>query len=206
MGRLLRKGSDLVLQVHYHPSGKPESDQSTIGIHYVKVPSQKVVAGLMVLDRSLDIPAGVENHPMERSYTLPADVTLVGITPHMHLLGRKMEATATFPDGRTEPLIRINDWNFNWQDQYLLEQPLRLPKGTRLDVTALYDNSEKNPLNPNSPPQRVTWGEQTTDEMFICFFLATTDKPQNLMPVIVDNLMNMGRGGQRRGGGRSPGK
>lgn len=198
MGRLLRKGSDLVIQIHYHPSGKPESDQSTIGIHYVKEPSQQVVAGLMVVDRRLDIPAGAENHPMSRSYTLPSDVTLVGIAPHMHLLGRRMEVTATLPDGRVERLIRIADWNFNWQDQYLFEQPIRLPKGTRLDVSAAYDNSERNPLNPNIPPKRVTWGEQTTDEMFICFFLITTDRPKDLMPVVVDNLMTMGRGGLKR--------
>src|SRR6185369_13827650 len=109
MGRSLKKGSDLVLQIHYHPSGKPEVDQSTVGIHFVKQSSTKVVAGLMVLDRSLNIPAGEKNHPMSSSYTLPADVTLVGITPHMHLLGREMKAIATYPDGRTEPLIWIKD-------------------------------------------------------------------------------------------------
>ena len=202
MGRMLRKGSDLVLQIHYHPSGKPESDQSTIGIHYVKEGSQKVIAGMIVLDRALEIPAGAARHPMHAAYTLPADCTMVGIAPHMHLLGREMKATATYPDGKVEPLIWIKDWNFNWQDQYLFAEPLHLPKGTRLDVTALYDNSEANPLNPNTPPKRVTWGEQTTDEMFICFFLVTTDKRQDLMPLIVDNLTTMGRSGLRRAGAR----
>jgi hypothetical protein len=202
MGRLLRKGSDLVIQVHYHPSGKPETDQSTVGIHFVKSLPQKIVAGMMVFDRALDIPAGADRHPMARSYTIPADVTLIGLTPHMHLLGREMKVTATFPDGRVENLIWIKDWNFNWQDQYLLERPLRLPKGTRLDVSATYDNSDKNPLNPNTPPRRVTWGEQTTDEMFICFVLVTTDRPQDLMPVVIDNLTTMGRSGLRRAGGR----
>jgi hypothetical protein len=198
MGRYLKKGSDLVLQIHYHPSGKPEVDQSTVGIHFVKQSSTKVVAGLMVLDRSLNIPAGEKNHPMSSSYTLPADVTLVGITPHMHLLGREMKAIATLPDGRTEPLIWIKDWNFNWQDQYLFAEPIRLPRGTRLDVNAVYDNSEGNPLNPNTPPKRVTWGEQTTDEMFICFFLATTDRPQDLTGVVIDNLKAIGRQGAER--------
>lgn len=198
MGRLLRKGSDLVIQVHYHPSGKPESDQSTVGIHYVEQPSRKIVGGLMVVDRNLDIPAGAAKHPMSRSYVVPSDVTMVGVTPHMHLLGREMKATATLPDGRVEPLIWIRDWNFNWQDQYLFENPLRLPKGTRLDVDAVYDNSAANPLNPNSPPQRVTWGEQTTDEMFICFFQVLTDDPRDLLPLIVDNLTTMGRARQSR--------
>lgn len=200
MGRLLRKGSDLVLQIHYHPSGKSERDQSTIGIHFVKRPSDKIVAGLIVADRNLYIPAGEARHAMNGSYTLPADVTLVGLAPHMHLLGREMKATATRPDGTTEPLIWIRDWNFNWQDQYLFAQPMRLPKGTRLDVEAYYDNSAANPLNPNSPPQPVTWGEQTTDEMFICFFLAMADTPRELVPLIMDNLASVARKG--RVGGR----
>jgi hypothetical protein len=169
-----------------------------VGIHYVKKASNKVVAGIMVLDRSLSIPAGEKHHPMSGSYTLPADVKLVGVTPHMHLLGREMKAVATLPDGRTEPLIWIKDWNFNWQDQYLFAEPLRLPKGTRLDVEAVYDNSAENPLNPNTPPKPVTWGEQTTDEMFICFFLAATDRPQDLKAVVVDNLQAIGRQGAQR--------
>lgn len=199
MGRLLRKGSDLVIQVHYHPSGKPEQDQSTVGIHFVKGTASQVVGGLLVLDRSLAIPAGTRHHSMTGSYTLPSTATLLGLTPHMHLLGREMRVTATLPDGKVEPLIHIKDWNFNWQDQYLLAEPLQLPKGTRLDVLAAYDNSEDNPLNPNSPPKRVTWGEQTTDEMFICFFQVTTDRREQLRPLMIDNLLTMGRRGFLRG-------
>jgi hypothetical protein len=89
-------------------------------------------------------------------------------------------------------LIWIRDWNFNWQDQYHLAQPRRYPKGTRLDVAAVYDNSDENPLNPNSPPKEVTWGEQTTDEMFVCFFLVTTDKQDELLPLMLDNFRSMG--------------
>ena len=196
MGRYLKQGSDVSIQIHYHPSGKTETDQSSIGIHYVKQPSRKVVAGIMVLDRKLDIPAGAARHAIAASYTLPSDVTLVGIAPHMHLLGREMKATATLPDGRVEPLNWIKDWNFNWQDEYLYARPFKLPKGTRLDVEAWYDNSAENPANPSSPPRRVTWGEQTTDEMFICFFLVSTEQPQNLLPLIIDNLRSLGRQGQ----------
>lgn len=193
MGRYLKKGSDLALQIHYHPSGKPERDQSTIGIHFMKQPSNKVVAGLMVLDRKLVIPAGEKRHRMAASYTLPNDVTLVGVAPHMHLLGREMKATATLPDGNVLPLNWIKDWNFNWQDEYLYAHPAKLPKGTRLDVEAFYDNSADNPSNPNSPPKQVTWGEQTTDEMFICFFLVSTENPYDLIPLIIDNLTSIGR-------------
>jgi hypothetical protein len=193
MGRYLKKGSDLALQIHYHPTGKPERDQSTVGIHFMKQPSRKVVAGLMVLDRKLKIPPGEKRHRIAGSYTLPNDVTLVGISPHMHLLGREMKATATLPDGSVLPLNWIKDWNFNWQDEYLYAHPTKLLKGTRFDVEAFYDNSDENPFNPNSPPKQVTWGEQTTDEMFICFFLVSTENPHDLMPLVIDNLMKIGR-------------
>lgn len=197
IGRPLQKGCDIVVQIHYHPSGKPELDQSSVGIHFVKGESRKAAAAIMVVDRRLYIPAGESDHRMSGSYKLPYDVTLVGITPHMHLLGREMKATATLPDGTVEPLIWIKDWNFNWQDQYQYAQPLRLPKGTQFHVEARYDNSEKNPLNPNTPPKDVRWGEQTPDEMFICFFLVSPDEPQQLLPLLVDNLRAMGRALQR---------
>ncbi len=198
LGRYLKKGSDLVLQVHYHPSGKPETDQSSLGIHYVKKPSRKVVATITITNRNLYIEAGENHHEMSGTYTLPSDVRLVGVTPHMHLLGKEMKATATLPDGKTIPLIWIKNWNFNWQDQYILRQPLKLPKGTRIDVTAAYDNSPANPFNPSSPPRRVTWGEQTTDEMFFCFFPVTTDRAEDLMPLIIDNIFSLRNAGRRR--------
>jgi hypothetical protein len=192
MGRQLRKGSDLVVQIHYHPSGKVETDQSMVGIHFVKQGSRKIVVPITIVDRGLYIPAGVPNQPMSGGYKLPTDVTLIGVIPHMHLLGREMKVTATLPDGTREPLIWIKDWNFNWQDQYHLAHPAHYPKGTRLDVEAVYDNSDGNPLNPNSPPKEVTWGEQTTDEMFVCFFLMTTDKSDELLPLMLDNFRAMG--------------
>lgn len=198
VGRPLQKNSDIVIQIHYHPSGKPEVDQSSVGIHFVKQKPGTAVVPLMIVDRRLYIPAGAAEHRMAGSYTLPHDVTFVGITPHMHLLGREMKVTATLPDGNVQPMIWIKDWNFNWQDQYQFAQPLRLPKGTRLDVTARYDNSDKNPLNPNIPPKTVTWGEQTPDEMFICFFLVSTDEPRQLFPLIVDNFRAMGAALQKK--------
>ena len=188
MGRYLKQGSDLVMQIHYHPSGKVERDQSLVGLHFVKRPSQKIVAGILIADRRLDIPADEPRHQIEAAYELPNDVTMVGVVPHMHLLGREMKVTATLPDGQVEPLVWIQDWNFNWQDEYLLKEQLRLPRGTRLHVEAVYDNSSSNPVNPSSPPKRVTWGEQTTDEMFVCFFLVSTEKPQDLLPLIIDNF------------------
>jgi len=188
MGRRLQKGSDVVLQIHYHPSGKAELDQSAIGIHFVKQKSQKVVFPVTIIDRRLYLPPGAKRHTMSGSYTLPFDITLVVVVPHMHLLGRESKATATLPDGTIEPLVWIKDWDFNWQDQYHLAKPRKFPKGTRFDYEALYDNSDENPLNPNSPPREVTWGEETTDEMFLCFFLMTADRPEDQMPLMLDNL------------------
>jgi len=199
MGRRLQKGSDLVLQVHYHPSGKAELDQSAIGIHFVKQKSQKAVFPLTIIDRRLYLPAGAERHTMSGSYTLPFDITLVVVVPHMHLLGRESKATATLPDGTIEPLVWIKDWDFNWQDQYHLAKPRKFPKGTRFDYEAIYDNSDENPLNPNLPPREVTWGEETTDEMFLCFFLVTADRPEDQLPLMLDNLRVMGPGLKKPG-------
>jgi mono/diheme cytochrome c family protein/peroxiredoxin len=194
MGRRLQKGSDLVLQIHYHPTGKAEIDQSAIGIHFVKQKSQKAVFPVTIIDRRLCLPAGAERHRMSGSYTLPFDTTLVVVVPHMHLLGREAKATAKLPDGTVEPLVWIKDWDFNWQDQYHLARPRKFPKGTRFDYEAVYDNSGTNPLNPNSPPREVTWGEETTDEMFLCFFLVTVDRPEDQVPLMLDNLRVMGAG------------
>jgi hypothetical protein len=203
MGRRLQKGSDLVLQIHYHPSGKVEFDQSAIGIHFVKQQSQKDIFPVTITDRRLYLPAGAERRTMSGSYTLPLDTTLVVVIPHMHLLGREAKATATLPGGTVEPLVWIKDWDFNWQDQYHLARPRKFPKGTRFDYEAVYDNSDRNPLNPNSPPQEVTWGEETTDEMFLCFFLVTTDRPEDQLPLMLDNLRALGprlkRPGKPRG-------
>jgi len=165
-----------VMQIHYHPSGKPEVDQSIVGIHYVKSGNPKPVVAIMIIDRGLYIPAGTDQHEMSGTYTLPMDVTLVGVIPHMHLLGREMKATATLPDGTVDPQIWIKDWNFNWQDQYVFDQPKRLPKGTRLDLSAVYDNTDNNPVNPNTPAKLVTWGEQTTDEMCLLFVNIIPDR------------------------------
>jgi hypothetical protein len=102
----------------------------------------------------------------------------------MHLLGREMKATATLPSGRVESLVWIKDWHYQWQEQYEYMEPVRLPKGTRIDVDAWYDNSAANPLNPFTPPQRVCWGEQTKEEMGICHFQYTCDKAEDLVNLV----------------------
>ena len=167
--------SDLVIQVHYHPDGQPHKDQSSLAIYFAKKPVKHFISSLSLITRQLDIPPGETNFHREISVELPADVTLDGIVPHMHLIGREMKVQATTPEGKLIPLIAIDDWDFKWQDQYRYAEPLHLPKGTRIDMSARYDNSTNNPANPNSPPKRVHWGEETTDEMCICFLQMAVD-------------------------------
>jgi len=183
--------SDLVLQIHYHPSGKPEQDQSEIGLYFTKKP-RRIAANITVGKIGFTIPAGAKRHRMSASYELPSPITLLAVTPHMHLLGREMKVTATLPNGKVQPLIWVDDWDFNWQDQYFLDHPLRLPKGTRLTVEARYDNSSHNPLNPHRPPKDVRFGDGTTDEMLFCFFLVSKDNPRELLPLVIHNSLPIG--------------
>jgi len=181
LGMRLQKGSDLVLQIHYHPDGKEEADQSWLGVYFTKKPAEKIVGGVPLLNRKLYIPAGAERYKTTVSLPLPVDVRVIGIFPHMHLVGREMKVVAVLPDGKEKPLIWIKDWDFNWQGQYRFVEPVALPKGTRLELEAYYDNSDKNPNNPNKPPKVVRWGEQTTDEMCLCGVQVVTDKPGDMV-------------------------
>ncbi len=197
--RPIAAGSDLVMQVHYHPSGKPETDRSKVGIHFVKGPATKQVYGLALRSRKIDIPPGAVDHRVSTSLELPVAVTALGIAPHMHQVGRQMKVTATLPDGEVRPLIWIKDWDFNWQGQYGFAEPVRLPAGTRLDLEAIYDNSTGNPRNPSDPPKRVTWGEQTTDEMCLCGIQVTTDRPGDYLRLLRAMGRGIGEGAPDRG-------
>ncbi|PYM18479.1 MAG: ascorbate-dependent monooxygenase [Candidatus Rokuibacteriota bacterium] len=178
VGLLLPAGARVVIQVHYHNhGGSTESDRTSIGLHFARTPVDKRARSVAVLNRTFVIPAGAARHEVRASWTVPPmrDLHAIGIAPHMHLLGRQMKVTATSPDGTTRPLISIDDWDFNWQGLYSFAQPVPLPAGTRIDLDAIFDNSPGNPRNPNSPPQDVTWGEGTTDEMAIVFLRVTAD-------------------------------
>jgi mono/diheme cytochrome c family protein len=168
-GRLLRKGSDLVVQFHFHPTGKVETVQSTMGIYFAKERPKRIVAGGNAHNFLINIPAGDANYVVTGQYKVPVDVDLIGITPHAHLICKDMHAKATLPDGTVKELIWIKDWDFNWQGQYRYKEPVRLPAGTVVDMRYVYDNSDKNDRNPNTPPRRVHFGEQTTDEMAFLF-------------------------------------
>jgi hypothetical protein len=200
VARLLPKGSDLVLQVHYHPSGKPETDRSRVGLHFAdkKPDALRILTAIALVRRDFAIPAGASDYVIRpEPLVLPVDVHAIGITPHMHWIGRQMKVRAIKPDGAEVPLIWIKAWDFNWQGQYLFAEPVALPKGTRIEVEATYDNSAANPRNPSRPPRTVTFGEQTEDEMCLCALQVVPDEASGyaaLRRAMVGYLLRAGRG------------
>ena len=166
MALRLDKGTDLVLNTHMQPSGKPEIIQPTIGLYFASQPATKFPMLLQLEnDAKLDIPAGDKNFLVGDDFTLPVDVDLIALYPHAHYLGKDMQAIATLPNGTKETLIHIPRWNLNWQAVYRYQKPLRLPKGTTVSLRYMYDNSAENPMNPNHPPVPVKGGNRSIDEM-----------------------------------------
>jgi tetratricopeptide (TPR) repeat protein len=161
----LDPGSDLVVQLHFQPTGKLEPVQATIGLFFTDAPPTRTPVGLRLGSETIDIPAGDRAHVITDRYELPVDADVLAVQPHAHNLARRMEAHATLPDGSTRPLITIDDWDFRWQDVYRYARPVALPKGTTIAMRYTYDNSADNVRNPHQPPVRVVWGQNTTDEM-----------------------------------------
>ena len=186
MGRLVPRGSDIVAELHYVMTGKPEHDRSTIGLHFAEHPAKRIVVEIQVGNKKINIPGGEHRHRERATYRLPVDTTLFDMVPHMHTLGREMKVWSKASDGSTRPLLWIKDWDFNWQSQYSFAKPIHLPKGTELIVDAWYDNSSDNPLNPNSPPKTVRWGDDSTDEMLLCHFQCTCDSTEEINTLVSD--------------------
>ena len=161
----LDPGTDLVLQLHLLPGPEPIDVQPAVGLHFADRPATLTPVSVLLTSKAIRIPAGVADHVIEDRYRLPVAVDVLGIAPHMHYLGSRIEAQATRPDGAVEPLLRIDDWDFNWQDEYRYQAPVHLPAGTRLQVRFTFDNSAANPRNPHDPPAAVGFGPAATDEM-----------------------------------------
>jgi Flp pilus assembly protein TadD len=176
----LRPGTDFVLQMHMRPSGKPEPISASIGLYFAKTPPTKPYLALLLSSREIDIAPGQKDFRTFDEYVLPVDTHLVSIYPHAHYLGKRLEGYATLPDGTRKWLVRISDWDFNWQDQYRYEEPVFLPKGTKVTMDFSHDNSADNPLNPFDPPQRVVFGPQSTDEMSELILEVTPKNPTEL--------------------------
>jgi hypothetical protein len=157
-------GSKLIFEVHYTPNGTAQTDRSTVGVIFAKKPPEHVVEVNILANLGLRIPPGAGNHQGKLTYTFRQNGTILGFMPHMHLRGISAKYIATYPDGKTETLLSVPDYDFNWQSAYRFAEPLRVPKGTKLTWIGHWDNSADNPRNPD-PEKTVIWGLQTWDEM-----------------------------------------
>jgi hypothetical protein len=163
-------GSNIVLQVHYSKTtGKVEKDRTSVGLFFAKATPERVLTSFGVINHYFKIPPGADNHEAKACYTFSRDVEVLTFLPHMHVRGKAMKYEAIYPDGRRETVLNVPNYSFNWQTLYKLEKPLALPKGTKLLVTAHYDNSEKNKYNPD-PTKTVRFGDPTYDEMLVGYF------------------------------------
>src|SRR5712692_7643557 len=149
----LERESDLVVQLHMQPTGKPEAVQVSVGFFFTAEPPSRTPVGLRLGSETIEIAAGDPNYAVTDSYRLPVDLEVLAIQPHAHNLARRMDASATLPDGSARPLISIPDWDFRWQDVYRYAKPFVLPAGTVLSMRFTYDNSADNPRNPSRPPR-----------------------------------------------------
>jgi Flp pilus assembly protein TadD len=157
---------DLVVNLHLQPSGKPQVIRPVVGLYFTdQPPSRHPMLLQLEHDGAIDIPPGARDFAVTDHYQLPVDVEVLGIYPHAHYLGKQIEAFATLPDGTRKWLIRIRDWDFNWQAVYRYREPVPLPRGATIHMRIGYDNTSDNPRNPSDPPRRVRAGNRSSDEM-----------------------------------------
>ena len=162
----LPAGADLLLQVHYSKNGSVEKDRSSVGLIFAPRPPERELHTMPIQNHYFKIPPGADRHEVTACYTFREDVHLTSMMPHMHVRGRDLEYRAFYPDGRQETLLSVPGYSFNWQTTYYLKAPIAIPRGTRLQIRAHFDNSSRNPTNPD-PTQAVRWGDPTYDEMMI---------------------------------------
>jgi len=172
--KLVRAGSDIVLQLHYTANGNAGSDQTRIGLVFAKTPPKYRNVTLLAPTRDFAIPPNADNYEVKSQVLLKDTVTLVDMMPHMHFRGKDFLYKITYPNGETQTLLSVPKYDFNWQLGYTLDKPLVIPKGSRIECTAHYDNSPNNPYNPD-PTKEVKWGDQTWEEMMIGWFSVAVD-------------------------------
>jgi mono/diheme cytochrome c family protein len=165
VGHLLPAGARLILQVHRPTSDIDETEAPRVGLYFGKGAPRRI-RELVIGRPKIEIPAGEASYAVRSAHTVDADIDATSVLPHMHRLGKSMEVTAVRPNGTREVLVWVRDYDFRWQTLYTFKRPVRLPRGTRIEVVALYDNSEKNPHNTSTPPQAVRAGSSPGDEVF----------------------------------------
>jgi hypothetical protein len=179
-------GSNIILQMHYSKlSGKPEKDRTSVALVFASKPVGNMVGTRSVSNDLFLIPPGAENHEVRACWTFQRDLELISFMPHMHVRGKSMKYELVYPDGRLETALSVPNYSFHWQTQYTLQHPLPVPAGTRLIVTAHYDNSDRNMHNPD-PTRAVRHGTATFDEMMIGFVNYVIPKPHDHIVVRLD--------------------
>jgi hypothetical protein len=182
--KLIKAGSDLVFQLHYTPDGQPGCDRSRIGLVLSHSPPRQRILMLAAANIRFHIPAGDPDYQVDARITLHSAATLVSLLPHMHWRGKSFEFRVVFPDGRTQTVLRVPHYSYNWQLSYYLASPLFLPPGTTIECTAHFDNSAANPYNPD-PTKSVHFGPQSWDEMMIGYFEIATDLKNGLRDLLL---------------------
>lgn len=172
-------GTDLVVQVHMQPTGKPEPMRVSIGLYFTDEAPTQFPTKIVLRSTEIDIPAGEPHYELLDQMTIPVDVQLVAVAPHAHYLGKEMYATAEFPDGTSKMLLSISDWDLNWQSEYRFKNWIDLPAGTIIKQRFVYDNSSDNVRNPSDPPVRVVFGPNATDEMGSLWCQLLVKKPED---------------------------
>ena len=170
--RKIAKGSQLMFEIHYTPNGKAGPDRSMVGVCYAKGPPKHEIQNASIMNGRFLIPPGAENHEVKSEMEFPKDTTLFIFTPHMHVRGKAFKMELVSKEGSREVLLNVPKYDFNWQANYELAKPRDIPAGSKIECTAHYDNSKKNPTNPD-PSARVRWGNQTWEEMMIGFVVYT---------------------------------
>lgn len=192
----LPAGSDLILSTHFHPTGKPESERSKVGLYFAEEPPKRGFAGIQLPPHfgaisGVDIPAGESRYRKTDQFRLPVGVRAFGVSAHAHYLGKQMQMGAVLPDGSEIDLLSIPEWDFNWQEQYLYEDYVDLPAGTVVSAEVIWDNSAENPNNPSDPPRRVRWGRESTDEMgSVTLLVVTADRSAGALKALNTSYRN----------------
>ncbi len=174
--KLIKAGSILVFQMHYTPNGSEEKDRSSVGMIFAKGPVERSVMTFGIAQTNFKIPPRDPNYEVRSSFTFPQDSRVLSVMPHMHVRGKDFKYTAVHPDGRQELILSVPRWDFNWQQIYRFKEPVFMPKGSRIDCVAHFDNSPGNKFNPD-PTKEVYWGDQTWEEMMIGWMDFVFDKP-----------------------------
>jgi mono/diheme cytochrome c family protein len=181
VGRLVKAGSILVLQMHYTPNGTAQTDRTSVGLVFSRKPIEKSAGGGAAMNRRFAIPPGDPNYEVRSAYEFKEDSHIMNLMPHMHVRGKDFECRLIYPDGTSKVILSVPRYSFNWQTRYELKEPVAAPKGSRLVCVAHFDNSSTNKWNPD-PTKTVRWGPQTWDEMMIGFVGFTLDN-QNLQVI-----------------------